>query len=365
MSTIKEITGYLESIAPLELQESYDNAGLIVGDGNTEVKGVLICLDSTEDVIEEAMKHNCNLVIAHHPIIFSGLKKLNGKNYVERTVIKAIQNNVAIYAAHTNLDNIHEGVNAKICERLGLKNCEILSPKKNLLKKLVTFCPVDHAEKVRNALFKAGCGQIGNYDECSFNAEGTGTFRGGENSNPFAGEKGKRSNEREVRIETIFESFNEAGIIHALLEAHPYEEVAYDIYSLANSYQSVGSGMIGEMEVPMAEPDFLKHLKSSMQTGCIRHTKLTGNKVSKVAVCGGSGSFLLKDAISKGAQFFVTADFKYHEFFDADGKTVIADIGHYESEQFTKDLFRDLLVKKFSTFAVRLSEAGKNPVYYF
>lgn len=365
MTTIKEVATYLENLAPLSLQEPYDNAGLIVGDETTVVKGVLICLDSTEEVIDEAIKHNCNLIIAHHPVVFSGLKKLNGKNYVERTVIKAIKNDIAIYAVHTNLDNIQQGVNAKICERLCLKDCKILSPKKNLLKKLITFCPVDQAEKVRNALFKSGCGHIGNYDECSFNTEGTGTFRGEENTKPFVGEKGKQHHEKEIRIETIFESYNETKIIRALLEAHPYEEVAYDLYSLSNTFNNVGSGMIGEMESPMTEMDFLKLLKSAMMTDCVRHTKLSENKISRVAVCGGAGSFLLDDAISNGAQVFVTADFKYHQFFDADGKIVIADIGHYESEQFTKELLYDLLVRNFSTFALRLSEVNTNPVKYF
>ncbi len=365
MVTIKDVTGYLESLAPLDLQESYDNAGLIVGNDSTEVKGILVCLDSIEEVLDEAVKNNCNLIVAHHPIVFSGLKKLNGKNYVERTIIQAIQQNIAIYAAHTNLDNVQQGVNAKICERIGLKNSRILSPKKNLLKKLVTFCPVEYIEKVRSAIFEAGCGRIGKYDECSFNAEGTGTFRGGADSNPFVGEKGKQHHEKEIRLETVFESHLEPVVIRALLEAHPYEEVAYDIYPLSNSYQGIGSGMIGELVTAMSETEFLKHLKSVMKAGSIRHTRLTGKKVSSVAVCGGSGSFLLSDAIRQKADVFVTADFKYHQFFDADGKVVIADIGHYESEQFTKELLRDFLVKKFSTFAVRLSEVDTNPVNYF
>ncbi len=365
MITIKDIAAYLESIAPIALQESYDNAGLIVGDPGAEVKGVLICLDSTEEVVEEALKNNCNLIIAHHPIVFSGLKKLNGKNYIERTVIKAIKNDVAVYAIHTNLDNIREGVNAKICERIGLKNCRILSPKKDLLKKLVTFCPVEHADKVRNALFTAGSGNIGNYDECSFNAEGTGTFRAGDNTQPFVGEKGKRHSEKEIRIETIFESWLESAVLKSLYESHPYEEVAFDIYPVDNSHSSIGSGMTGELETAMNEKDFLEHLKSVMKTGCIRYTKLAGKKVSRIAVCGGSGSFLLNDAIRSGAQVFITSDFKYHQFFDADQKIVIADIGHYESEQFTKELLHDFLVKKFSTFAVRLSGVVTNPVNYF
>ena len=365
MTTVREVASYLESLAPLDLQESYDNAGLLVGDESMEVSGVLLCLDCTEEIIDEALKHHCNLVIAHHPLIFSGLKKLNGDNYVERTVIKAIRKNVAVYAAHTNLDNIHIGVNARICEKLGLKNGRILSPKKNLLKKIVTFCPLEHADNVRNALFNAGSGAIGNYDECSFNMEGTGTFRGGENTNPFVGEKGIQHREKEIRMELIFESRLEAKVIQALLLAHPYEEVAYDIYPLHNAYSRVGSGMIGDFETPMDARVFLNHVKSTMKTGVIRHTTLPENKISRVAVCGGAGSFLLADAIRHGAHAFITADFKYHQFFDADGKIMIADIGHYESEQFTIELFHELLVKKFSTFAIRLPEVVTNPVNYF
>jgi len=365
MSSIKEVTTYLEAIAPLSLQEGYDNAGLIVGNENEEVTGVLVSLDCTEAVVEEAIRSKCNLVVSHHPIVFSGIKKLNGKNYVERTVIKAIKNNIAIYAIHTNLDNVHEGVNKRICETLGIKNTKILSSKKGILRKLVTFCPKDKAGQIRAALFEAGAGKIGNYDECSFNAEGTGTFRGSEETNPYVGEKGKQHHESEVRVETIFPAYLEKVIISKLLEAHPYEEVAYDIYPLENSHQQIGSGMIGELEKELDEKEFLNYLKVSMKTGCVRHTALAGKKVKRVAVCGGSGSFLLNDAIRAGAQFFVTADFKYHQFFDADGKIVIADIGHYESEQFTTELIKGLLLKYFSTFATRLSEVVTNPVHYY
>lgn len=361
---IKEITNYLETIAPLSLQESYDNAGLIIGHENEEVQGVLICLDSTEEVIEEAVKLKCNLVIAHHPIIFGGLKKLNGKNYVERTVIKAIKNNIAVYAAHTNLDNVLNGVNSMICKKLGLVNCEILAPKNKLLRKLITFCPIKNAAEVRKALFGAGGGHIGNYDECSFNAEGFGTFRGSENTNPFVGKKGKQHQEKELRIETIFPSFIEKKLIAALLEAHPYEEVPYDIIPLENSHQRIGSGMIGELKKEETEKGFLNSLKKKMKCGVVRHTKLTGNKIKRVAVCGGAGSFLIKDAISAKADVFVTADMKYHEFFDADGKLVLADIGHFESEAFTRDLFYSVLTDKFPNFAVRLSKTNTNPINY-
>ena len=365
MTSIKEVTGYLEAIAPLSLQESYDNSGLIVGDHSGEVKGILIALDCLEEVIDEAVKQNCNLVITHHPIVFSGLKKLNGKNYVERTVIKAVRNNIAIYAIHTNLDNVYAGVNKKICDVLGLKNLKVLSPKKNVLRKLVTFCPADNLEKVRSALFEAGCGKIGNYDEASFNISGTGTFRPLKGANPYIGQIGVLQQEPEIRIETIFPNHLESQIIAALRLAHPYEEVAYDIYSLENANQEVGSGMVGELPNEMGEMEFLEFLKISMKTKGIRHSRLINRKVKRIAVCGGSGSFLLNDAIKEEADFFVTADYKYHQFFDADGRIVIADIGHFETEQFTMDLLKELIVRNFSTFAVRLTELVTNPVHYY
>ncbi len=364
MATIRDITNYLESIAPLSFQESYDNSGLIVGDPATEVTGITICLDSTEEVINDAMKNGCNLIIAHHPVVFFGLKKFNGKNYVERTVISAIKNNVAIYAIHTNLDNVMEGVNKMIADKIGLINLRILSPKAGILKKLVVFVPADHSEKVRNALFEAGAGTIGNYDQCSFNTIGTGTFRPGENSSPFEGKIGQRSEILETRLEVIYESRKEKAIINAMRSAHPYEEVAYDVYALSNEYQQVGSGMIGELPENMDEMTFLKHVKQVMQAGTIKYTALTGKPVKRVAICGGSGSFLLNEALSSDSQVFITSDYKYHQFFDAEGKIVIADIGHYESEQYTMELLKSLILKKFLKFAVRLTEVKTNPVNY-
>lgn len=365
MTKIKEIARFLESFAPLKLQESYDNAGLILGNPDWEVHGVLISLDVTEAVIEEAIQQKCNLIVAHHPLVFSGLKKITGKNYVERTVLNAIKNDIAVYAAHTNLDSVSEGVNRKICEKLGLENCKVLQPTEGLLKKLVTFVPVDHADSVREAVFSAGAGNIGNYDSCSFNMHGQGTFRGNDSTKPFVGEKGKLHYENEIRFETIFPSYLQETILNTLLQTHPYEEVAYDIYPLENSFEQVGMGMIGTIPMEMNELDFLKQLKDIFKSGTIRHTSLTGKKVHKVAVCGGAGSFLLKRAISAGADFFVSGDFKYHQFFDAENKLVIADVGHFESEQFTKELFYELLTKNFSKFAVRLSEVNTNPVFYF
>ena len=365
MTKIKDIANFLETIAPLRLQESYDNAGLIIGDPTEEVKGILITLDVTEEIIEEAIQQKCNLVVAHHPIIFSGLKKITGRNYVERTVLKAIKNDIAIYAAHTNLDSVTNGVNGKICEKLGLENCRILETADGLLKKLVTFIPVDHAEKVREAVFSAGAGHIGNYDSCSFNTHGQGTFRGNDSTHPFVGKKGKHHYENEIRFETVFPSYIQSKVITALLNAHPYEEVAYDIYPLENKFEQAGMGMIGELPAEKSETEFLQQVKDTLGTGAIKHTRLLGKNVKKVAVCGGAGSSLLNRAISTGADIFISGDFKYHQFFDAENKIVIADVGHFESEQFTKELFYELLTKKFSTFAVRLSGVNTNPVFYF
>ncbi len=361
---LKEITDYLESIAPLAYQESYDNAGLICGNQDMEISGAIICLDSTEAIIDEAIAVGCNLVVAHHPILFSGLKKLNGKNYVERVIIKAIQNNIAIYAAHTNWDNIRNGVNAKIAEKLGLINCSILSPQKNGFKKLVTFCPEGHVEVIRKALFEAGGGSLGNYDECSFSSSGIGTFRAGENANPFVGEIGNTHHEKETKMEILYPAYQESAILEALHSTHPYEEVAYDLIQLSNQNQRVGGGLVGELPFEMDEMDFLIQLKRIMKAASIRYTSLLGRKVKKIAVCGGSGSFLLQNAILSGANVLVTADFKYHQFFDAENRIVIADIGHFESEQYVCELFYEILKKKFSTFALHLSKINTNPINY-
>ena len=361
---IKDITGFLETLAPLNYQESYDNSGLIVGDKNAEVRKALITLDTTEEVVEEAIREKCGLIIAHHPIIFGGLKKLNGKNYVERVVIKAIQNNIAIYAIHTNYDNVLGGVNAKICQKLGLLDCEILAPKRQLLRKLFTFIPVEHYERVSQAVFKSGAGYIGSYSETGFNTPGTGTFKGNEKANPAIGKKGMLERVEEIKFETIFPAQIEYAVVSALKEAHPYEEVAYDIVLLDNEYDHVGSGMVGNLKKPIDEMPFLKLAKKRLNTDCIRHTPLVGKTVNRVAVCGGAGRFLLNNAIDAAAQVFVTSDFKYHDFFDADGKIVVADVGHFESEQFTKDLLLERISEKFPTFAALLSKINTNPVKY-
>ncbi|MEA2105158.1 MAG: Nif3-like dinuclear metal center hexameric protein [Bacteroidota bacterium] len=361
---IREIISSIESFAPLVFQEDYDNAGLIVGDQEQEAKGALITVDVTEEIIDEAINKKINLIIAHHPIIFVGLKKITGKNYIERIIIKALKNNIAIYAAHTNLDNIQGGVNSKIAEKLNLQNTRILAPLNNHLMKLVYFVPVGHAEQTRKAVFDAGAGHIGNYDMCSYNMEGVGSFRAGEDTHPFVGKKNKIHYEDEIRIETIFPKHLKHKIINALIEAHPYEEVAYDIYPLDNKLDKVGAGIIGELAKEVPEIEFLELVKKTFQAQCIRHTKLFNKPISKIAVCGGSGSFLLNEAIKQSADIFISADFKYHQFFDAEDKIIIADIGHFESEQVTKELFYELLIKKFPKFAVYLTEINSNPINY-
>lgn len=363
---IADIIKVLEDTAPLTYQESYDNSGLQVGDRNGEVTGVLVTLDVTETILDEAANHGCNMVVAHHPVIFSGLKKLTGNGYVERIVYKAIKQDIAIYAIHTNLDNMRHGVNAAIANRLGLKDTTILSMKMDTLCKLHTYAPLQDADKVRDALFAAGAGSIGKYTECSFNITGTGTFKPDNDAAPVLGSAGgPRENVDEVKIEVLVPRHAERQILAALFAAHPYEEVAYELIALQNANQEIGAGMIGKLAQPMDGREFLNFLKTQMKTDYIRHTALLDKAIETVAVCGGSGSFLLKDAMRAGADVFVTADYKYHQFFDADGQIVIADIGHYESEQFTKELLTDILKEKFPNFAVLLSELSTNPVKYF
>ncbi len=363
--TISDIIQTLEAYASPSYQENYDNAGLLTGDAGWHCTGVLCSLDVTEEVVKEALQNGCNLIVAHHPIIFGGLKKITGKNYVERTVIATIKNDVAIYAIHTNLDNVFNGVSRRMADVLGLINTKVLEPKTGLLKKLYTYVPVDDAESVRAALFAAGAGNIGNYSECSFNAEGIGTYKGDENTYPYIGERGKRAETHELKLEIIFEAHHQPGIIAALLQAHPYEEVAYDIVSLDNRYQNVGSGIVGELGEEMSEEDFLRMLSAAFHLPLIKHTKLLQRNVKKVALCGGSGFFLLKKAMAEKADVYITSDIKYHEFFDADNKILLADIGHWESEQFTIDLLHDILSAKFHSFAILKIQVRTNPVYYF
>ena len=360
---IKEITQFLEKIAPLNYQESYDNSGLIVGNRENEVTSALVCLDCTLGVVDEAIENGCNLIIAHHPIIFSGIMKLTEKNHVERALVKAIKNDIAIYAIHTNLDNVIGGVNSKIADLLDLQNQEILSPKRDLLRKLVVNVPKEYAEELKESLFNVGAGKIGNYKNCSFQTYGEGSFFPLDKAVPAIGEIGFQETVEEVKIELVYPKEIEITLINEMKKTHPYEEVSYQIYLLENVFQDVGSGIVGELDNEISTIDFLHKLKSVMKTDCIRYTEIVKDTIKRVAICGGSGSFLLNKAKSVHSDIFISSDFKYHEFFNAEDDLIIADIGHYESEQFTKDLIYDLL-SIILVSLVLLSKVNTNPINY-
>jgi dinuclear metal center YbgI/SA1388 family protein len=361
---LSEICKYLDTVIPLSFQEGYDNSGLQIGFPENEVSSALLTIDITEKVIDEAVKKGCNLVISHHPLIFSGIKKVTGRSYTERLLVRAIKEGVAIYSAHTNLDAVDFGVSRKMALKLDLKNIKVLVPLHNRLLKLVTFIPESHLEKVRSALFEAGAGVIGNYDQCGFTVAGEGSFRAGDKANPFVGTKGKIHFENEIRMETVLFSHRKTNVIKALLITHPYEEVAFDLYPLDNDNIDVGMGCTGEFDQPISEADFLSFISSVFEAAGVRYTRLTGRPVKKVALCGGSGASLISEAIGSGADAFVTADIKYHNFFDADDKILLVDTGHFESEKFTTEILYDLLIKNFPKFAVRFSETNTNPINY-
>ncbi len=361
---IKEIITILEEMAPLAYAEDFDNVGLLVGNEEVNATGILVCHDALESVIDEAIAKKCNFIVCFHPIIFSGMKKITGKNYVERAVLKAIKNDISIYAVHTALDNHKDGVNKIFCDALGLVNTKILVPKTHFIQKLITYTIPENAEQVRNALFEAGAGKIGNYEDCSFNSTGIGTYMGNENSNPEIGEQFEFVETQEIKIEVTFEKHLQGKILKALFSSHVYEEVAYEIYDLQNQHQNIGLGMVGELTKSLSEIEFLEMVKTKMQCGVIRHTELLGKTIKKVAVLGGSGSFAIKNAIQCGADVFLTSDLKYHNFYEAENKIVIADIGHFESERYTKNYIVDYLKEKITNFAIVLSEENTNPVKY-
>ncbi len=364
MMKISDIITSIEEFAPLALQDSYDNSGVQAGDVNQVATSALICLDVTEAVLDEAIRLGSNLVIAHHPLIFKGVKSLTGKDYIEKCLIKAIKNDIVIYASHTNLDNTWGGVSFKMAEKLGLENIQVLAPVEEKLQKLVTFVPFDYAEKVRNSLFQAGAGQIGNYDQCSYNSEGYGTFQAGEGATPFCGKQGELHKETEIRLEVVFPVYINGKVIQALLSAHPYEEPAFDIIPLKNSWNKVGSGVVGELAMPAEEICFLEQIKKAFSVPTLKYSPLQDKPIKKVAICGGGGSFLIPDAIRAGADLFLTGEIKYHDFFNHRSSIILTEIGHYESEQYTNELICEIIRKKFATFAVHFTKCKTNQINY-
>jgi len=361
---VKDICSYLDKAVPVSFQESYDNSGLQVGDPEARITSALVSLDITEAVVDEAVSGGYGLIITHHPLIFSPLRKITGKTFIERIVIKAVKNNIAVYSSHTNLDVLRTGVSRKMAEKLNLQNIRVLSPLKHKLLKLVTYIPENHLDKVSEAVFEAGAGVIGNYDKCSFSSTGYGSFRGEDGTNPFVGEKGRMHLEKEIRFETILLSHLKDQVIKALISAHPYEEVAFDIYALENEYYREGLGCIGTLQEAISGKSFLRLLSGIFNAKRIRYSQLTGGKIRTVALCGGAGISLLNESVTSGADALVTSDFKYHDFFNAENRILLVDIGHFESEKFSSEILYDLIIKKFPKFAVRFSEVNTNPINY-
>ena len=361
---IKEIVNALEIFAPLPLQDGFDNAGLQIGLTDAEATGALLCLDVTEAVVDEAITLGYNLIVSHHPLIFKGYKSITGRDYVERCIMKAIKNDIVIFSMHTNLDNAPQGVNFKIAEKIGLRNVRILDAKESSLLKLVTFVPAAHADTVRQALFAAGCGCIGDYDSCSYNLEGKGSFRAGEGTHPYCGKVGEMHWESETRIETILPAYLQSAVVRALMAAHPYEESVYDLYPLANKWNQAGAGIVGELAEPETETDFLKRIKKLFEVGCVKHSRLNGRLIQTVALCGGAGAFLLPKAVGCHADVFITGEVKYHDYFSYENDILIAEIGHYESEQYTKEIFYSILREKFPTLDVQMTRVNTNPIKY-
>ncbi|HOK38007.1 MAG TPA: Nif3-like dinuclear metal center hexameric protein [Bacteroidales bacterium] len=362
---VADIISLFDGVAPIKLQENFDNSGLNVGNPQTEIAGVLLCLDVIPEVVEEAIAEKCNLIISHHPLIFDGLKSITGKNYIEKSIALAIKNDISILCLHTNLDSVREGVSGKIADKLLLENKKVLVPKENSLRKLVVFVPESHAEEVRKSIFDAGAGHIGNYDSCSYNVNGLGSFRAGVDANPFVGEIGKIHYEPEIRVETIFPEYLQNKIISAMLSSHPYEEVAYDIYKLENKWNSVGFGIVGELSTKMEEKDFLLYIKEKLNVKYLRHSSFTNKTIKKVAVCGGSGASFIKEAITAGVDVYITGDVKYHDYFSIEKQFLLVDIGHYESEIFILEKFYDEIIKKNPNFAVRFTKINTNPINIF
>lgn len=360
---VRDLTSVIENYAPLSLQESYDNAGLICGSLDNEVSSVLLCTDVTEAVIDEAIAGNFNLIISHHPLSIQPLKNLLPDNWIKRCLIRAIKNDLNIYAAHTNMDAVPKGVSGKIADKLELTKREILK-KEGKLYSLTFYTPLREAEKVRQAVLDTGAGHIGNYSHCSFNSTGTGTFLSGKDSHPFCGEPSSLHHEEEIKTEITVPDYLLASAVKRLKEVHPYEEPVWNSVCIDNTNPLTGFGIIGELEQAVDTREFLERIKTIFHCGMIRHTALCKPQVKRIAVCGGSGAFLIRQAISAGADLYITGDIKYHDFFNTENRLILADIGHYESEQYTKEIFYELVTKKISKFAVQFSKVNTNPINY-
>jgi dinuclear metal center YbgI/SA1388 family protein len=364
MIRIREIVRHLEQVAPLAYQDDYDNAGLVVGDASAAVTGVLICLDVTEALLLEAKTKKCNLIIAHHPIIFRSIRQLTGKNHLERCIIYAVRNNIAVYTLHTNFDNVARGVNLQIAQALGLGNLSILLPKPGTLSQLTAFVPRAFIDSALHALHAAGAGYLSDYAHCDLAITRIGSPKPTSTANPHLGIAEESEKGKERKIEVVFPKHLEKPVLRALRASCPHEEVAYYLHDIRNTDARVGAGMIGELSASLSSRAFLEYLKAKMNLAYLRHTELIDRPIKCVAVCGGSGSFLIEEAILKQADALVTADVKYHDFFKAENQILVVDAGHYESEIGTKKLIHTLLSEKFTSIAMLQCETVTNPIHY-
>lgn len=363
---IRSIINAIEDFAPRALQEDYDNSGLQAGDVTNICTGVLLALDVNKETVKEAKENNFNFIVSHHPILFKGIKSITPTSDIGSILIDAITHNISIYSAHTSLDNARFGVSYRMADKLKLQHIHTLQPQASKLCKLVVFAPTAYAESIKRALAKSGAGEIGDYRGCSYSMDGLGAYEATANAHPFIGEIGELHEEAETRIEVILPKRLLSQSLKAMLKVHPYEEPAYDIIPLLNNDAYSGSGAIGALPTPMPLKDFLQILKNVFKCPCIRHNGLNGNQlIQKVALCGGSGSFLANDAIQQGADIFVTGDVKYHDFTTINGQIVVADIGHYESEQCAKEILYDIISDKFPKLNIRQSKTENNTIKYF
>jgi len=365
--TCGEIIKILETWAPREISLERDNPGLQVGSGKNIVKNILLSLELTMDVINESIAKECNLIITHHPLIFHPVKSLDFQRDKNSMLIeKLIKNDLTLFSAHTNLDFTKNGVSFELAKMLGLKGIDFLVNLSANQYKISVFVPGDHVEEVADAIFNAGGGIIGEYSRCSFRTGGTGTFFGSNKTTPFLGEKGKQEQVSEIKLEAIADSWKLGGIISAVINAHPYEEPAYDIYPLKNKNINYGMGAVGELDKQLGREEFLKYVSEKLKAKCLKYTSGKSESIKKIAVCGGAGTELLKEAVQSGADAFVTADVKYHTFHDAQGKILLVDAGHYETEiHVLNQIEKELSTAAENNFKIFKYSGSTNPVIIY
>lgn len=366
--TVHDIHKLIAAWAPNDIAWERDNIGLQVGEMEAGVKGVLVCLDVTDRVIAEAKKRNTNLIISHHPLLFRPPKSITPKDQIGSCVIGLIENGINLYSAHTNLDFTRGGTSFATAEALGLRHVDFLHKSYHVQKKIVTFVPEQSVDKVRDAMAGAGAGAIGNYDHCSFGTIGAGSFRGNDSAKPAAGEKRKLEHVSEARLEMIANQWDVVNVVEAMRSAHPYEEVAYDVYPLENTSSEYGIGIIGTLERPMRLEPFLNLVKKRLHAKAIRRSMNPNNTIRRVAACGGSGAELADVAIAQGADAFITADVKYHDFHHATGKILLVDAGHYETEHLVVNAVVRKLKSDFEKMGngvpIVATQISTNPIYY-